>query len=79
MFKTIWELPVWTGKKILLTIRTLFKIAWFIMIPLTLSLVSKYMLFLCKEPIQAITVTVLVIVLYRWDKKCWLQKWEQAR
>lgn len=74
MFKNIWNAPVWTTKKILLTFITLFKLLWVIMVPAALCVAGLIIEELHRNPIRTIAIFIAIIMVCRYDKRQYLQK-----
>ena len=73
VLKQIWSQPMWLTKKIFMSIRLMFKIAWFIMIPLTLSIAGHGINVLHRNPVGVFIAVIAVIAFCRWDEKHYLR------
>lgn len=74
MIKNIWKSPIWTTKKILMTIMLFYRFAWIIMVPLTLWVIGTILNALHRNPIATILGILVVVIICKLDKKQYLQK-----
>lgn len=73
VLKQIWKQDMWLTKKISMSIVLLFKIAWFIMIPLTLNIMGHGINVLHRNPVGMFIAVIAVIAFCKWDKKHYLR------
>lgn len=69
MFKNIWNQNLWLSKKIWLTYCLLVRIAWFVVIPVTLIVIGNAINAAARYPMRAIVIVLIIIAYCRYDKK----------